>query len=64
MDLGEVEVFEVWFMPQNQPHYLPRTLIEGVPTLEAAKAYAHANASSYLGALEIVRQRTTRQLMA
>lgn len=63
MDLGEVEVFEVWGSPKNREAYSPYCM-QTHASLEQAQAWRD-EVEPQLGGytLEIVRQRTTRQLM-
>ena len=63
MELGEVEVFEVWGLPKNREAYSP-CCMQTHDSLEHAQAW-RAEVAPQLGGytLEIIRQRTTRQLM-
>lgn len=63
-NLGTVETFEVWLLPENREAYLPRALTGGLKSLEDAREYIVKNASKYAGEIEVVRETTTRQRMA
>ena len=62
MNLGEAEVFEVWFFPTNQENYSV-CILQAYETLLRAQAYRDEMKPTMRGAMEIVRVRTVRQLM-
>ena len=63
MDLGEVDLFEVWGFPKNREAY-PPCCMQTHDSLDEAQVWRDEVAPQFGGyTLEIVRQRTTRQLM-
>lgn len=62
MNLGETDIFEVWFMPTNRENYSTYVMQE-YQSLEAAQEYCDAVKTKMHGTMEIVRVRTVRQLM-
>ena len=62
LNLGEAEVFEVWFFPTNRENYSTYVMQE-YQSLEAAQEYCDAMKPKMRGTMEIVRVRTVRQLM-
>lgn len=62
MNLGETEVFEVWFFPTNRENYSV-CILQAYETLLRAREYCDAMKSKMHGTMEIVRVRTIRQLM-
>ena len=64
LNLGETELFEVWFFPTNRENY-SSCVIQTHETQMRAQEYIEAAIKpKMLGAFEIVRVRTVRQLMA
>ena len=63
MNLGETEIFEVWFLPTNRENY-SSCVIQIHETQMRAQEYCNEMKSKMQGTLEIVRVRTIRQLMA
>lgn len=62
MNLGETEVFEVWFFPANREHYTAY-VVQDYLSLASAQEYCDAVKTKMRGTMEIVRVRTIRQLM-
>ena len=62
LNLGEAEVFEVWFFPTNRENYSV-CILQAYETLLRAQAYRDEMKSKMRGTMEIVRVRTVRQLM-
>ena len=62
MNLGETEVFEVWFFPTNQENYSV-CILQAYETLLRAQTYRDEMKPTMRGTMEIVRVRTVRQLM-
>ena len=62
MNLGETEVFEVWFFPTNRENYSV-CILQAYETLLRAQTYRDEMKPTMRGAMEIVRVRTVRQLM-
>lgn len=62
MNLGEAEVFEVWFFPTNRENY-PPYVVQDYLSLASAQEYCNAVKTKMHGTMEIVRVRTVRQLM-
>lgn len=62
MNLGETEVFEVWFFPTNRENYSV-CILQAYETLLRAQAYRDEMKPTMRGTVEIVRVRTVRQLM-
>ena len=62
MNLGETEVFEVWFFPTNRENYSV-CILQAYETLLRAQEHCDAMKSKMYGTMEIVRVRTVRQLM-
>lgn len=62
LNLGEADVFEVWFFPTNRENYSV-CILQAYETLLRAQAYRDEMKSKMRGTLEIVRVRTVRQLM-
>ena len=62
MNLGETEVFEVWFFPTNRENYSV-CILQAYETLLRAQTYRDAIKPPMRGTMEIVRVRTARQLM-
>ena len=63
LNLGETEVFEVWFFPTNRENYSV-CILQAYETLLRAQAYRDEMKPTMRGTIEIVRVRTVRQLMA
>ena len=63
MNLGETEVFEVWFLPTNRENYSD-CILQTYWSLVSAQEYRNEMKSKMSGTMEIVRVRTIRQLMA
>jgi hypothetical protein len=63
LNLGETEVFEVWFMPTNRENYATY-VVQTYLSLVSAQARIEEMRSVVYGTYEIVRARTVRQLMA
>ena len=62
MNLGETEVFEVWFFSTNREHYTAY-VVQDYLSLASAQEYCDAVKTKMRGTMEIVRVRTVRQLM-
>ena len=62
MNLGEADVFEVWFFPTNRENYSV-CILQAYETLLGAQAYRDEMKPTMHGTMEIVRVRTVRQLM-
>jgi hypothetical protein len=62
LNLGETEVFEVWFFPTNRENYSV-CILQAYETLLRAREYCDAMKPTMYGTMEIVRVRTIRQLM-
>ena len=62
LNLGETEIFEVWFFPTNQENYTTYVAQEYL-SLASAQEYCDAVKTKMRGTMEIVRVRTVRQLM-
>ena len=62
MNLGETEIFEVWFFPTNQENY-STYVVQTYLSLASAQEYCDAVKPKMRGTMEIVRVRTVRQLM-
>ena len=62
LNLGETEVFEVWFFPTNLENYSV-CILQAYETLLRAQAYRDEMKPTMRGTIEIVRVRTVRQLM-
>jgi hypothetical protein len=62
MNLGETEVFEVWFFPTNRENYSV-CILQEYQTLLRAQTYRDEMKPTMRGTMEIVRVRTARQLM-
>ena len=62
MNIGETEVFEVWFFPTNRENY-PPYVVQDYFSLASAQAYRDEMKPKMHGTMEIVRVRTIRQLM-
>ena len=62
MNLGETEVFEVWFFPTNRENYTAY-VVQDYLSLASAQEYCDAVKTKMRGTMEIVRVRTIRQLM-
>lgn len=61
-NLGETEVFEVWFIPTNRENYTTY-VAQTYLSLASAQEYCDAMKPTMRGTMEIVRTRTIRQLM-
>ena len=61
-NLGETEVFEVWFFPAKRENY-SACILQEYETLLRAQTYRDAIKPPMRGTMEIVRVRTVRQLM-
>ena len=61
-NLGETEVFEVWFIPTNSEHYSVY-IMQTYLSLVSAQEYIEAIKPKMRGTMEIVRLRIVRQLM-
>jgi hypothetical protein len=61
-NLGETEVFEVWFIPTNPEHYSVY-IMQTYLSLVSAQEYIEAIKPKMRGTMEIVRLRIVRQLM-
>jgi hypothetical protein len=61
-NLGETEVFEVWFIPTNPEHYSVY-IMQTYLSLVSAQEYIEAMKPKMRGTMEIVRLRIVRQLM-
>ena len=71
-NLGETEVFEVWFIPTNPEHYSVYIMhpehysvyiTQTYLSLVSAQEYIEAMKPKMRGTMEIVRVRIVRQLM-
>ena len=62
LNLGEAEVFEVWFFPTNQDNY-STYVVQTYLSLASAQEYCDEMESKIRGTMEIVRVRTVRQLI-
>ena len=62
LNLGETEIFEVWFFPTNQENYTTY-VAQTYLSLASAQEYCDEMKSKMRGTMEIVRVRTVRQLM-
>jgi hypothetical protein len=62
MNLGEADVFEVWFFPTNRENYTAY-VVQDYLSLASAQEYCDAVKPKMRGTMEIVRVRTVRQLM-
>ena len=62
MNIGETEVFEVWFFPANRENYTAY-VVQDYLSLASAQEYCDAMKPTMRGTMEIVRVRTVRQLM-
>jgi hypothetical protein len=72
-NLGETEVFEVWFIPTNPEHYsgfIPTNpehysvyIMQTYLSLVSAQEYIEAMKPKMRGTMEVVRLRIVRQLM-
>jgi hypothetical protein len=62
INLVETQQFEVWFLPKNRA-YEPGVM-QTCDLLDEAQAYREKIAPLMFGAMEIVRVRMVRQLMA
>ena len=62
LNLGEGDVFEVWFFPTNQENY-STYVVQTYLSLASAQEYCDAVKPKMRGTMEIVRVRTVRQLM-
>ena len=62
LNLGEAEVFEVWFFPTNRENYSV-CILQAYETLLRAQTYRDEMKPTMHGTMEIVRARTVRQLM-
>lgn len=63
LNLGETEVFEVWFFPTNRENYTPYVCATYL-SLVSAQECCNELKLKMRGTMEIVRVRTVRQLMA
>ena len=63
MNLGETEVFEVWFFPTTRENYSV-CILQAYETLLRVQTYRDEMKPTMRGTMEIVRVRTVRQLMA
>jgi hypothetical protein len=61
-NLGETEVFEVWFMPTNRENYTTY-VAQTYLSLASAQEYIEAIKPKMRGTMEIVRLRIVRQMM-
>ena len=61
-NLGETEVFEVWFTPTNRENYTT-CVMQTYLSLVSAQEYIEAIKPKMRGTMEIVRLRIVRQLM-
>ena len=61
-NLGETEVFEVWFIPTNRENYTT-CVVQTYLSLVSAQEYIEAIKPKMRGTMEIVRLRIVRQLM-
>ena len=61
-NLGETEVFEVWFMPTNRENYTT-FVAQTYLSLVSAQEYCDGIKTKMRGTMEIVWVRTIRQLM-
>ena len=61
-NLGETEVFEVWFMPTNRENYTAY-VVQDYLSLASAQEYCDAMKTKMRGTMDIVRVRTIRQLI-
>ena len=61
-NLGETEVFEVWFMPTNRENYTT-FVAQTYLSLVSAQEYCDEMKTKMRGTMDIVRVRTIRQLM-
>ena len=62
LNLGEAEVFEVWFFPTTRENYSV-CILQQYFSLVLAQEYCDAMKPKMRGTMEIVRVRTVRQLM-
>jgi hypothetical protein len=62
MNLGETDVFEVWFFPTNRENYSV-CILQQYFSLASAQTYRDEMKPTMRGTMEIVRVRTVRQLM-
>ena len=62
LNLGETEVFEVWFFPANREHYTAY-VVQDYLSLASAREYCDAMKPKMRGTMDIVRVQTIRQLM-
>ncbi len=60
MRLGDVERFDVWFLP-NRENYSPRVVAGEFRNFGDACAFVEHNSGMFNGSLEIVRTTTRRQ---
>jgi hypothetical protein len=63
VNLGETEIFEVWFITTNRENYTT-CVVQTYLSLVSAQEYCKEMKPKMFGAFEIVRVRTVRQLMA
>ena len=62
LNLGEGDVFEVWFFPTHRENYTT-FVAQTYLSLVSAQEYRDEMKSKMRGTMEIVRVRTVRQLM-
>ena len=60
MNLGTIETFEVWFIPDNRTSYSPRLVTEA-DNLQEANDFVAERLPDIAGTLEIVRATLCRQ---
>ena len=60
MNLGTIETFEVWFIPDNRTSYSPRLVTEA-DNLQEANDFVAERLPDMAGTLEIVRATLCRQ---
>jgi hypothetical protein len=61
LNIGETEIFEVWFIPTNRENYSD-CILQQYFSLVSAQAYCDAIKTKMRGTMEIVRVRTVRAL--
>ena len=62
LNLGETEIFEVWFFPTDRENYTAY-VVQDYLSLAFAQEYCDAMKPKMHGTMEIVRALTIRQLM-
>ena len=62
LNLGETDIFEVWFIPTDRENYSV-CILQQYFSLVSAQAYCDGIKTKMRGTMEIVWVRTARQLM-